>query len=325
MAAAGLEAGAGEFEYVIEELLRHRQKAGVYEFLVAWAGYEDQTWEISENLPKVVVDDYWACLEGPEESSDDPDDPPDRGLSTGIISDEDLMKSLIQDRVQDLHNVMFQAAMVLGLQKKSGESRQRLKRRNAKIAKVGSTRARIERQLLAAKVAKHVNFKLNCAPSTWRSLEAVAGDGDADVTQMAFRSAEDLHAAVGDVGWAFQRNAHTEQRGMLPMAQVLVSVHDVGVGTRAAVLSLTLDQATILPTSTQVSIQVPLESIVIDEPILFTYKDGLVKVKGPIYHAESIAADAAKLTMPLISELTEDINVWRECPILGCNSREMVV
>ena len=157
LAAAGLgaEAGAGGFEYVIEELLRHRQKAGVYEFLVAWAGYEDQTWEISENLPKVVVDDYWACLEGPEESSDDPDDPPDRGLSTGIISDEDLMKSLIQDRVQDLH--VFQAAMVLGLQKKSGETRQRLKRRHAKFAKVGLTRARSERQLLAAKVAKHVN------------------------------------------------------------------------------------------------------------------------------------------------------------------------
>ena len=290
---------------------------------MAWAGYEDQTWEIAKNLPQVVVDDYWACLEGSEESSDDADDPPDRGLSTGLISDEDLLKSLIEDRIQDLH--VFQAAMVLGLQKKSGETRQRLKKRHTKKAKVGPTRARSERQLLAAKVAKHVNFKLNCAPSTWRSLEAVAGDGDADVTQMAFRSAEDLHAAVGDVGWAFQRNAHTEERGMLPMAQVLVSVHDVGVGTRAAVLSLTLDQATILPTSTQVSIQVPLESIVIDEPILLTYQEGMVKVKGPIFHAESIAADAAKLTMPLISELTDDINVWRECPILGCNIRGMVV
>ena len=48
-------------------------------------------------------------------------------------------------------------------------------------------------------------------------------------------------------------------------------------------------------------------------------------MKGPIFHAQSITADAAKLTMPLISELTDDINVWRECPILGCNSREMVV
>ena len=58
VAGLGAEAGAGGFDYVIEELLRHRKKAGVYEFLVAWAGYDDQTWEIAENLPKVVVDDY---------------------------------------------------------------------------------------------------------------------------------------------------------------------------------------------------------------------------------------------------------------------------
>ena len=112
---------------------------------------------------------------------------------------------------------------------------------------------------------------------------------------------------------------------MLPMAQVLVSFHDVGVGTRAAVLSLTLDQATIIPTTTQVSTQVPIETIVIDEPIMLTYHDGMVKVKGPVFRAESKAADAAKVTMPQVSELTDDINVWRECPILGCNIRGMVV
>ena len=174
LAAAGLgaEVGAGGFEYVIEELLRHRQTAGIYELLVAWAGYEDQTWEITENLPKVVVANYWARLESSKESSDDPDDPPDRGLSIGIISDRDLLKSLIEDLG------VFQAAMVMGLQKKSGESRLRLKKwqTNLKKAKVGLTGARSERQLLAAKVANHVNFKLNCAPSTctWRSLEAEA-------------------------------------------------------------------------------------------------------------------------------------------------------
>ena len=45
LAAAGLgaEAGAGGFEYDIDELLMHREKAGIYEVLVAWAGYEDQT------------------------------------------------------------------------------------------------------------------------------------------------------------------------------------------------------------------------------------------------------------------------------------------
>ena len=237
--------------------------------------------------------------------------PTGRGLSTGPISDEDLLKSLIQDRIQDLR--VFQAVMVLGLQKKSGETRQRLTKRHTKKTKVVSTRALSERQLVATKLAKYVNFKLSCAPSTWRSLEAAAGDGDADVTQMGFLSAEDLHAAVGDVGWALQRNARTEERGMLHMAQVLVSVHDVGVGTRAGVLSLTLNQATILPTTTQVSIQVPIESILIDEPIVLTYHEGMVKVKGPIFRVQSIAADAAKLTMPEISELTDDINVWCEC------------
>ena len=69
MAAAGLgaEAAEGGLQYVIEELLRDRRKAGVYEFLVAWAGYEAQTWEKAENLPKVVVDDYLARKEGSED------------------------------------------------------------------------------------------------------------------------------------------------------------------------------------------------------------------------------------------------------------------
>ena len=71
MAAAGLgaEAAEGGLQYVIEELLRDRRKAGVYEFVVAWAGYEDQSWEKGENLPKVVVDDYWARNEDSEDGA----------------------------------------------------------------------------------------------------------------------------------------------------------------------------------------------------------------------------------------------------------------
>ena len=88
LAAAGLgaEAGAGGFEYVIEELLRHRKKAGVYEFLVAWAGYEEQTWEKAENLPKVVVDDYLARKEGSEDNEDDPEDPEDPPPPPVVVS-----------------------------------------------------------------------------------------------------------------------------------------------------------------------------------------------------------------------------------------------
>ena len=111
----------------------------------------------------------------------------------------------------------------------------------------------------------------------------------------------------------------------MAMAQVLVSVQDMGVGTQAAVISLTLNQANILPTTTQVIIQVPKESILIDEPIILTYHNGMVKVKGPVFRAESKAADTATVTMPEVYELTGDINVWCECHILGCNSREVAV
>ena len=104
MAAAGLgaEAAEGGLQYVIEELLRDRRKAGVYEFLVAWVGYEEQTWEKAENLPKVVVDDYFARKEGSEDYEDDPEDPEDPPQPPVVVSERDLLASLIEDRIDDL-------------------------------------------------------------------------------------------------------------------------------------------------------------------------------------------------------------------------------
>ena len=114
LASAGLgaEAGEGGYQYCIEALPQHSQRAQVYQLLVAWAGYSEQTWENSENLPKVVVDDYWARQQTPEESAGDPDDPPDRAVSLGFISEAELLASLIKDRAEDV--TVFQALVIKG-------------------------------------------------------------------------------------------------------------------------------------------------------------------------------------------------------------------
>ena len=95
-------------------------------------------------------------------------------------------------------------------------------------------------------------------------------------------------------------------------------------GTRAAIINLDLTYATILPSSSQVQVKVPLEDICIDDPVKFVYAQGAVKVVGSIFHASAVASAAMKVVMPTVSELTDDISVWRECPVLTWNSRQLV-
>lgn len=42
-------------EYEVDTLLSKRVRGGIVEYLVSWKGYDDQTWEPTENLPPVIV------------------------------------------------------------------------------------------------------------------------------------------------------------------------------------------------------------------------------------------------------------------------------
>jgi len=44
--------------YEIEEILGHRQRRGEYQFHIKWRGYEDKTWEPSDNVPSRDVARY---------------------------------------------------------------------------------------------------------------------------------------------------------------------------------------------------------------------------------------------------------------------------
>ena len=208
---------------MIEELLRDRRKAGVYEVLVAWAGYEDQSWEKGENLPKVVVDDYWARKEGSEDDEDDPEDPEDPPPPPVVVSERDLLASLIEDRIDDLR--VFQETARGALKKKASESRTKPTRSHAKHAKKAPTEVSAIRAL-TMKMAKHkrvtVACAYACAPSTctWRSLLSMADDGHVHVKCIDFICTETLHGALGRIGWGAQRSAHTQEHAM-----VLVTVH----------------------------------------------------------------------------------------------------
>ena len=195
---------------MIEELLRDRRKAGVYEFLVAWAGYDDQTWGKAENLPKVVVDDYLARKKGSEDNEDDPEDPEDPPPPPVVVSERDLLASLIENRIDDLR--VFQEMARKALKKKASESRAKPTRSQVKKAKKAPTEVSAVKAL-AMKMAKHKRVTVACAPSTWRSLLSMADDGDVhDIVKcIDFICMETLHEALGGVGWGAQRNAHTQE------------------------------------------------------------------------------------------------------------------
>ena len=105
---------------------------------LAWAGYEEQTWGKAENLPKVVVDDYFACKEGSEDNEDDPEDPEDPPQPLVVVSERDLLASLIEDRIDDLR--VFQEMARGALKKKASESRAKPTRSQVKICKEGTDR-----------------------------------------------------------------------------------------------------------------------------------------------------------------------------------------
>ena len=63
-------------------------------------------------------------------------------------------------------------------------------------------------------------------------------------------------------------------------------------------------------------VKVPLKDNCIDEPVKLFYAQGAVKVVGSIFQASTVASAAMKVVMPPVSELTDDISVCRECPVL---------
>ena len=174
MATAGLEAedAEGGFRYVIEELIRSRMNAGVDGCLVAWAGYEDQSWESAENLPKLVVDDYWARKECSDDDEDEPEDPPPPPV---VVLERDLIASLIEDRIGDVR--VSQEMARRALKNKASESRAKRARSQSKKSKKAPAEDSAIRAL-AMKVATHKRVTVACAPSTWRSPLSMADDGD---------------------------------------------------------------------------------------------------------------------------------------------------
>ena len=51
----------GSDEYVVEKVLKQRTYKGKVQFLVAWAGYDDQTWETRENLEDTSALRLWEA------------------------------------------------------------------------------------------------------------------------------------------------------------------------------------------------------------------------------------------------------------------------
>ena len=311
----GAEAAEGGFRYVIEELLRDRRKAGVYEFLVAWAGYEDQSWGKCENLPTVAADDYWARKEGSEDDEDDPEDPEDPPPPPVVVSERDLLASLIEDRIDDLR--VFQEMARGALKKKASKSRAKPTRSQVKKAKKAPTEVSAVKAL-AMKMAKHKRVTVACAPSTWRSLLSMVDDGDARVTCIDFICVETLHEALGGIDWGAQRNAHTQEHAMVPVCTILT-----GDGGRAAVMCTNDhdDTCTVLPFSTGVQVQTDIVDIIIDEPFTMTYGCGSITMKGALFKVNTDVAEAVRVGMPEPADLTDEVAVWREVPALSNGPR----
>jgi len=46
--------------YIVEKILEKRfhQQRNQYEYLVQWVGYDDHTWEIPDNIPDSIIEQY---------------------------------------------------------------------------------------------------------------------------------------------------------------------------------------------------------------------------------------------------------------------------
>ena len=259
-------------------------------------GYEDQSWDKGENLPKVVVGDYWARLEGSKDEEDGPDDAEDPPPPPVVVSERDLLASLIEDRIDDLR--VFQEMARGALKRKASGSRAKPTRPQVKKAK----------KALAMKMAKHKRVMVACAPSTWRSLLSMADDGDAHATCIDFIWVETLHEALGWIGRGAPRHAHTQEHAMVPVCTI------TGDGGRAAVMSTIDDDGTctVLPFPTGVQAQMHARDVCIDEPFTMSYDSGVVTMKGALFKVNKDMAEAVKVEMPEPAELTDEVAVWRE-------------